>query len=220
MILLKINIYNIHKMQSGFSVQTGKSRENILNILRKRGFDTEQYSGASIAEVHAMFQHDQLDMLLKYPTTDQKVYVKYHLAKTLRPNNLYDFTSDLFEDEKLLSTNDELIIIAKAPANDSLKKTLKLLWSDSKYFVTVIGIEALQFNILEHTLVPPHVILSTEQSNLVRKKYNIMNDSQLPDISRFSPVAAAIGIRPGEMCEIIRPSKTAVSSKFYRICSE
>ena len=200
-----------------------KSRQILLELLVKQGYDTTDYEEFSVNEVHVMYNNKQLDMLLSTKEDQQpvkKVYVKYHLAKTLRPNNLYDFTSDLFEDEKLLSTNDELIIIAKAPANDSLKKTLKLLWSDSKYFVTVIGIEALQFNILEHTLVPPHVILSTEQSNLVRKKYNIMNDSQLPDISRFSPVAAAIGIRPGEMCEIIRPSKTAVSSKFYRICSE
>ncbi len=207
-------------MQSGFSVQTSNSRENILNILGKRGFDIEKYSGSSIAEVHAMYQHEQLDMLLENPLTNRKVYVKYHLLKTLRPNNLYDFTSDLFEDEQLLTTNDELIIIAKAPANDSIKKTMKLLWSDNNYFVNVIGIEALQFNILEHTLVPPHTVLSDEQSKLIRKKYNIMNDSQVPDISRFSPVAAAIGIRPGEMCEIIRPSKTAISSKFYRICSE
>ena len=207
-------------MQSGFSVQTGKSRENLLSIIGKRGFNIEKYAGASIAEVHAMNQHEQLDMLLENPLTTRKIYVKYHLAKTLRPNNLYDFTSDLFEDDQLLTTDDELIVIAKAPANDSLKKTMKLLWSDNHYFVTVIGIEALQFNILEHTLVPPHTVISQEESNVVRRKYNIMNDSQVPDISRFSPVAAAIGIRPGEMCEIIRPSKTAVSSKFYRICSE
>jgi DNA-directed RNA polymerase subunit H (RpoH/RPB5) len=207
-------------MQSGFSVQTGKSRENLLSIIEKRGFNIEKYAGASIAEVHAMNQHEQLDMLLENPLTTRKIYVKYHLEKTLRPNNLYDFTSDLFEDDQLLTTDDELIVIAKAPANDSIKKTMKLLWSDNHYFVTVIGIEALQFNILEHTLVPPHTVISQEESNVVRRKYNIMNDSQVPDISRFSPVAAAIGIRPGEMCEIIRPSKTAVSSKFYRICSE
>ncbi len=45
-----------------------------------------------------------------------------------------------------------------------------------------------------------------------------MNDGQFPDISRFDPAAQAIGIRPGEVCEIIRPSKTAISAPYYRIC--
>ncbi len=52
----------------------------------------------------------------------------------------------------------------------------------------------------------------------MRTKYNIMNDTQLPEISRFDPVAKAICIRPGEVCEIIRPSKTSIKSTYYRIC--
>ena len=46
-----------------------------------------------------------------------------------------------------------------------------------------------------------------------------MEDGHFPDISRSDPVAKAIGIRPGEVCEIIRPSKTAISAPYYRICS-
>ena len=49
-------------------------------------------------------------------------------------------------------------------------------------------------------------------------KYNITDDAQFPDISRFDPVAKIIGIRPGQVCEIIRPSKTAIDGKYYRIC--
>ena len=52
----------------------------------------------------------------------------------------------------------------------------------------------------------------------MRKKYNITSDSELPEISRFDPVAKAIGIRPKEVCEILRPSKTSVITKFYRLC--
>ena len=52
----------------------------------------------------------------------------------------------------------------------------------------------------------------------VKARYNIMHDGQFPDVSRFDPVAQAIGIRPGHVCEIIRQSKTAISSPYYRIC--
>ena len=74
------------------------------------------------------------------------------------------------------------------------------------------------FNILNHVLVPPHNILNDEEIAVIKKKYNVMDDSQLPGISRFDAVAMAIGIRPGQICEIIRPSKTSVTSKYYRIC--
>ena len=49
-------------------------------------------------------------------------------------------------------------------------------------------------------------------------KYNITEKSQFPDISRFDPVDRAIGIRPGKVCNIIRPSKTSITTNYYRIC--
>ena len=54
--------------------------------------------------------------------------------------------------------------------------------------------------------------------HMIKQLYNITNDSQFPEISRYDPVAQVIGIRPGQICEITRPSKTAISSKYYRIC--
>ena len=42
----------------------------------------------------------------------------------------------------------------------------------------------------------------------------------MPQISRYDPVAQAIGLRPGQICKITRPSKTAITSNYYRICSQ
>ena len=42
--------------------------------------------------------------------------------------------------------------------------------------------------------------------------------ADLPDISRFDPVSLAIGMRPGQVCEIIRPSKTSIKGTYYRVC--
>jgi len=49
-------------------------------------------------------------------------------------------------------------------------------------------------------------------------KYNIENDKQLPQISRFDPVAKAILLRPGEVCKIIRYDKISLQNDYYRIC--
>ena len=66
--------------------------------------------------------------------------------------------------------------------------------------------------------MPSHTVLTKEEAQEIRRKYNIMTDKQMPDISRFSPVAQLIGIRPGDICKIVRPSKTAIQTEFYRVC--
>ena len=208
--------------QSSFVTQIAKSRNNILEILTDRGFDTSNYNNESLSQVHIMYQNNQLDMLIEEKTEEsnkKKIYIKYYLGKNLRINNIMDFIDDLFTLENVLSKTDDLIIITKDSANDSMVKNLRQLWAQQGYFITIFGIKALQFNILNHELVPPHRVLSDKEKTEIMVKYNINSDKQVPDISRFSPVSLAIGIRPGEMCEIIRPSKTAITAPFYRICS-
>ena len=92
------------------------------------------------------------------------------------------------------------------------------LWLQDQIYVNVINIKRLQFNILNHILVPKHRVLNDEETNTFKQKYNISDNSQIPDISRFSPVAQVIGIRPGQICEITRNSKTAIDTLFYRVC--
>ena len=147
------------------------------------------------------------------------MYVKYYLGKPLRSNNIHDYTDDLFELEKVLTKNDDLIIISKDEPNDPLNKLLKNIWEQEKYYIIVFNIDRLQYNILNHEYVPEHIVLNDEETNKMKETYNIKDTTQLPGISRFDPMAQAIGIRPGQVCQIIRPSKTAIKSNFYRICS-
>ena len=73
-------------------------------------------------------------------------------------------------------------------------------------------------NILEHSYVPQHIILNKEEENKFREKYNIRSNADIPEISRFDPVAQVICMKPGQICKIIRPSKNAIISNYYRIC--
>lgn len=202
-----------------------KSRKTLLEHFTYQNYNVDDYNNFSINEIYTMYQNKQLDMLLERPFNkelkiqNKKTYVKYHLAKTLRPQNIYDYIDDLFNLEKMLSKNDDLIIIIKDEPNETILKTLQQIWEEDKIFVIVWNIKYLQFNVLQHVLVPKHIALNKEQDEEFRKRYNVQNDSELPNISRFSPVAMAIGIRPGQVCKILRPSKTAINSDFYRICS-
>lgn len=196
-----------------------KSRKTLLEHLIYQNYNVDDYNNFSINEIYTMYQNKQLDMLLEKEQNNKKTYVKYHLAKSLRPQNIYDYIDDLFNLEKILSKNDDLIIIIKDEPNETILKTLQQIWEEDKIFVIVWNIRHLQFNILKHILVPKHFVLNKEQNIEFRKRFNILHDNELPNITRFSSVAMAIGIRPGEICKIIRPSKTAINSEFYRICS-
>jgi DNA-directed RNA polymerase subunit H (RpoH/RPB5) len=125
---------------------------------------------------------------------------------------------DLFNIEEVLSKQDTLFIVVKDEVNETLINTLKHIWEQDKIFIVIQNLKRLQFNILKHVLVPPHRVLSSAEVIAIKRRYNVMEDAQFPDISRFDPVAQAIGIRPGQVCEIIRPSKTAISAPYYRIC--
>jgi DNA-directed RNA polymerase subunit H (RpoH/RPB5) len=189
-----------------------------------QGYNTYEYEGFSVNEVNTMKVNNQLDMILEKNDEDvdlkrkPKIYIRYYLAKSLRPQNLQEMIDDLFNIEEVLSKYDTLFIVVKDEVNDTLINALKHIWEQEKIFIVIQNLKRLQFNILKHVLVPPHRILNSAEVLTAKKRYNVMNDGQFPDISRFDPVAQAIGIRPGQVCEIIRPSKTAISAPYYRIC--
>ena len=196
-----------------------KSREILLNILSDRGFNANEYKNFSLAEIHALFANKQLDILLENPTTNKKVYIKYYLEKTVRPTNVHEFINDIFTIEQILKPSDDFIIIIKDEPNDTLQKLQTSIFEHEQIYVSIINIERLQFNILEHVLVPPHRVLEDDETVAIKKKFNITDNKNFPGISRFDPVAQVLGLRPNQLCEIIRSSKTAITSKYYRICS-
>ena len=204
--------------QSGQIIEIFNSRKTIIDLLESQKYDVSQYKDFGINDVNTLLQTSQMDMLLKKTTMDKSVYVKYHLAKSLRPVNIYDYIEDLFTLDEVLKKKDDLIVIMKDEPNDTIRKTLTDIWEKEGIFISVINIKRLQYNIMKHQLVPPHFVLSSEEAAEVKRKYNIQDDSQIPDISRFSPVSQVIGLRPGELCRIERPSKTAIKAEFYRIC--
>ena len=192
-----------------------KSRNNLLEILQIRGFDISNYEGFSLNEIHTLVNNEQLDMIFQ---DKYKIYVKYFIEKALRPNNVYDIVEDIYNIEELLSKKDELIIIIKEEPNDTLHNLQSIIYEEEEIFINIININRLQFNILNHIMVPKHRILNNEEKEKIIIKYNILDDN-IPPISRFDPVSQVIGLRPNQYCEITRPSKTSITSLFYRICS-
>ena len=194
------------------------SRQNVVDIMRMQGYNVDDYADFSINEVSIMRTNEQLDMLLNRDADGKKIWVRYYLNKGLKPQDLDEMIEDLFFVEEVLTKEDILFIIVKAEPNETLIEKLKLLWKKDEIFVIIINLKRLQFNILKHDLVPPHRILTSDEKIAIKNKYNVTTDTEFPVLNRFDPVAQIIGIRPGQVCEIIRPSKTAIEATYYRMC--
>jgi DNA-directed RNA polymerase subunit H (RpoH/RPB5) len=167
-------------------------------------------------------------------TENKKTYVKFHLEKTLSVSHINDLIEDLYvlgvggeiggtglsanANDTVLTEKDTLIIITKQEIK-TMNQVLNQLFLQGR-FIVLLSLDRLQFNILNHQYVPSHTILSDDKVGEMMKTYNVMEKSQLPDISRYDPVALAIGMRPGEVCSIDRPSKSAISSLYYRVCTQ
>ena len=206
-------------------VQIYNSRNTILELLHtKHHYNIDEYKGFSINEIDAMIQSNQLDMLLTHVTDEgtvapYKTYVKYYIKSTLNEHTLQPIVEDLFILTDTLSTKDILIVILDGEPNESLQAHLKYKWNHDGIFVVVHNIKRLQFNILEHHLIPDNVrILNAAETDEMIRKYLLKSTKDLPEISRFDPMALAICLKPGEVCAFDRKSPTALLTTYYRVC--
>jgi DNA-directed RNA polymerase subunit H len=205
--------------------QIYNSRKIVLELMDKQGYNVNDYINFSITEVNTMKINDQLDMLLETKEEEitneklkKKIYIRYYLNKMIKFSNIQEIIDDLFVLSETLKKEDTLFIILNNELNETLISELKHVWEKEGIFIIIENIKRLQYNILNHELVPEHRVMTETETQEIMNKYNITDKSQFPDISRFDPVARAIGLRPGQLCHIIRPSKTSIETNYYRIC--
>lgn len=196
-----------------------KSRSTIIEQLEELGYNMSDYNQFSINEIDAMTVNDQLDMLVTRESDGAKAYIKYLInVKQLRKDNLDQLIEDLYEIESVLEKKDTLIVISNEEPNDTMLARMKYLYDHSGIFVVMHYIKRLQFNLLNHELVPNARILTPENTEKLKEKYHINSLDKLPEISRFDPHALALKLRPGQVIEIMRKSNTALEYNYYRVC--
>lgn len=76
----------------------------------------------------------------------------------------------------------------------------------------------LQFNPTKHQLVPPHRKLTPEETTLIMNKYLIKNKLQMPLILKTDVIAKWLGLKQGEIVEIVRYNENSGKSYYYRCC--
>jgi DNA-directed RNA polymerase subunit H (RpoH/RPB5) len=110
-----------------------------------------------------------------------------------------------------------MIIIDDEP-NDTIQTRLKYIWEHDKQHVVVHNINRLQYNLMNHVLVPKCNILTDEETTLFKQKYSVQTNKQLPEISRFDPQSLVMCMRPGDIVRFERKSQSALHYDYYRLC--
>jgi len=199
-----------------------KSRDTVIEMMDFQGYDVTEYANSTLTETNAKHSANQLDMLFDKAsdsdTTTHKTYVNYHLEKALRPSYIQDIVDDLFHVEEVLQKTDTLMIVTREDTSENVLNMVRHLLEKDGIFLIVVNIKRLQFNILNHSIVPKHRTMPDSEVKTVMAKHNLLKINEFPDINRFDPVAIAIGLRPGKVCEITRPSKTSIEGMYYRVC--
>jgi DNA-directed RNA polymerase subunit H (RpoH/RPB5) len=196
-----------------------KSRNTLIDQFDNLDYDISNFSEFSINEIDAMNNNDQLDMTISHRKTDAKLYVKHYFnSKQINRANLDNVIEDLYNIDNILNKKDTLVVIIDDEPNDTIITRIRYLHDHDGIFVIIHNINRLQYNILNHSFVPKCTILGDTEVVELKKRYNILSNKQLPEISRFDPQALAMCMRPGQICKFNRDSSTAMFYDYYRIC--
>lgn len=199
-----------------------KSRVNLLKQCESIGYDISEHVDVNTLEVDKLYTNNKLDMIIEN-NQKNKIYIKYSFPtdkknNTFTKKDLDNLKDELYDVENTLTKNDILIVVMDDEPNDSLITRMKYLYEQEGVFVVIHNIKRLQYNVLEHSLVPQASILTDEEFNDLKVKYNIKDTSQLPEVSRFDPQSLAICLRPGQICKYTRKSVTSMEHDYYRVC--
>ena len=115
-----------------------------------------------------------------------------------------------------------IIVIVCDNLTPSVKEAVRLLNENHSIFVQVFPIRNLMYNVIKHQTVPEHIRIKKADYQVYLDDFlaahHINTLDNLPKILDSDPVSMFIGLRPGEICKIIRPSISAGKHIVYRYC--
>jgi len=199
-----------------------RSRSTILEILETRGFDVESYKGRSPIEI-VKLATTKTDLLTIHAEDGNKrrIVVIYWVEGAFRHkadtevNKLWDPELTPHYDP----ATDELFIVISEPMNNAFHLSAKKQWGKGAR-VSFFPLKNIVSNPARHVMVPPHRKLLDSEIKDVMASLHMKSKSEFSHIKFHEDMQARVlGLVPGDVVEIKRPSETAGETIAYRICS-
>jgi DNA-directed RNA polymerase subunit H (RpoH/RPB5) len=206
-----------------------RSRYTILEILSERGYNTDNYKNIASSQILTLGEgHSRaLDIVVKKKegslTTNDRAVVIYMIQEPIRSKvGSGTFMRDLLGEEddsdSLPNSKDDILIIINEPHNEVFEKVALQSWQTDKVRIAFFHIKQLVIHPGKHVLVPPHRKMTPEEATLEMKRLNITHKSQFPFIKHSDIQSRILGLVPGDLVEVMRPSPTAGVNRVLRIC--
>jgi len=218
-----------------------RSRKTLLNILASRGYNTTPYEKFGYDEIEAMLVGGEgaLRMDLERPleSTDTgitKCTVRYVLTKlkqkipgyiagelpTIAPD-LREGREQMYESHLDPMTTEAVVMLVddSHPMADIFTSASLNQWNKNKFRLSFFLVDHLVNNPAEHVLVPKHERVPVgEHPELLKQMY--AKKAQFPLIVFHQDIQARIlGLVPGDIVKITRPSPSAGYYVEYRVCA-
>jgi DNA-directed RNA polymerase subunit H (RpoH/RPB5) len=204
-----------------------RSRSTILEILENRGYDVDSYKGVSpetLFEMSVGGQHLLRIIARKRPDGPapmERAVVLYWVDAPVRlkieaeVNKLWDDKNPEYYDK----TRDEIVVILAEPPHDVFHLQSAKQWTTHKVRVSFFQLKNIISNPAKHMFVPPHRKLNAEEVTELMAGLHLKSKSELPHIKyHLDMQARVLGLVPGDIVEIKRPSETCGEYTFYRVC--
>ena len=149
-----------------------------------------------------------LDNESNYNTTikNKRLFVKiidYKITSVNKNSPIGEFISKHDSEYKILIVQD---------INQKSENTIESYSTQSEVF----KINQLMINIVDHVLVPKHIVLSKDETDAVLEAYRAKKRDMML-IKTTDAVAKYYNMKPGEIVKIIRPSVMTVEAPAYRL---
>jgi DNA-directed RNA polymerase subunit H (RpoH/RPB5) len=209
-----------------------RSRHTILEILSDRGYDTTPYELISPEQILTLAGGNPraLDIVVnKKPdgiAPCEKAIVVYQLQERIGNRQKLDtFLREIYtiapdnSTSNVIKPTDDLIVVLNEPYTEAFDKAAIQMWQNKKSRVTFFHIKQVVVNMSRHILVPPHRKLTVEEAKEAIAKLRLTQKSQLPLIKHHDMQSRILGLVPGDIVEVLRPSPTSGVNRVLRICA-
>jgi len=204
-----------------------RSRHTILDILEDRGYDTDVYRNIAPDQILTLAERDAraLNIVVNKradgPAPCDRAFVIYMIQDRRIRTRIVTFLRDLYIEDNGPTLADDVIVLLNEPyeSHEVFDKASLQHWQTHKARLTFFHIKQVVVHPGRHVLVPPHRKLTPEESKEVMSRLHVTQKSQFPLIKHHDPQSRVMGLVPGDLVEILRPSPTAGVARVYRICA-
>lgn len=211
-----------------------RSRITLLNMLEKNGYNVKPVRHFGPSEISKMVQADPLGNALRMDLVREQgegptnCIVLYKLEKQ-KANKFSNFIKEIYEQEGVSKDNKvnfedtEVIVVLDEPIVEAFHIAAANQWK-RKYRIRFFEASHIVHDPSSFKIVPKHEKISNEEAEKMLNEVYLKNtkaDKNLLPVIRFheDPQARWLGLVPGDIVKITRPSPMSGEYITYRVCA-